>query len=158
MSVISDFAGRIRISHHRNNLVICAVERGADQVVHGGVDYQESLAVIALAVDHRGQQDSGGPDDGAAGLEQQANVETTQRRGQRLRIRSDLGGEFLRVRLFVGDAQSAAGVDVVDLVAVGAQFADQIRHARHRFAKGGDVGDLRADVNADAAHFQISGR
>ena len=38
------------------------------------------------------------------------------------------------------------------LMAVSAQFANQIRDSRHGLAEGSSVGDLRADVNADAAH------
>src|SRR5205085_5160194 len=35
-----------------HNRVIRAVERWADQVVHGGIDYREALTAIPLHIDH----------------------------------------------------------------------------------------------------------
>ena len=69
---ISDFAVQPALCVTGNNLVIGAVQRGTNQVVHRGIDHQKSLAVIFFAVDHGREQNARRADDRAAGLEQQA--------------------------------------------------------------------------------------
>ena len=55
------------------------VERGADQVVHGGVGDHEGLFAVALHVEHARHQRPGLGDEKAARLDEQAAVETAER-------------------------------------------------------------------------------
>src|SRR5438270_2803830 len=75
--------------------------------------------------------------------------------GQSGRVCSDLLRE-IRGWFFIGNSEPASGVDVGDAVAVLAQFADQIRDSGHGLAEGSGVGNLRANVNADAENLQIA--
>ncbi len=59
------------------------------------------------------------------------------------------------MRILVANAEAAAGVDKVDIQAVVGQLAHQGQHSLHGFAEGLDVGDLRADVDADAHRVQV---
>ena len=58
------------------------------------------------------------------------------------------------VGLAIGNAQSAAKVEMRDRVAVGAQEVDKIGKQCEGVVKGLQVGDLRADVHVDAADQQ----
>ena len=107
--------------NHRHDLVIGIVKRRPQQVVHGGIDHDELLAVIPLAIDDASEQHSGRPDDGAARLQQQMNARALQRRQQRLGVLLGLASENSFRGLSVGDSQSAAGVDVANIDALGPQ-------------------------------------
>ena len=50
----------------------------------------------------------------------------------------------------VFDAEAAAGIEVLNVDAVGAEVFDERAHALDGFGEGLRVADLRTDVNADA--------
>src|SRR5579863_1550044 len=62
----------------------------------------------------------------------------------------------IRILILIIDAQAAARIDVVDLVSIGAQLANQGGDAIDSLCEGCSIGNLRADVNADARYFQIT--
>ena len=56
---------------YRNDLVVGVVERGADEIVHGGVGDDEGLAAVFLYVEDASEEGSGLGYDEAAGFEEQ---------------------------------------------------------------------------------------
>src|SRR6202167_1399220 len=62
----------------------------------------------------------------------------------------------LRRWLLIIDAQSSAGVDVVDFVSIRAQVANQVGYASDGLCEWRDVCDLRADMYADPGDLQVS--
>ena len=58
----------------RNDLVMRLIERGADQIVHGGVHDHELPFAVALAIEHARQQHARFGHDGAARLDQDFEV------------------------------------------------------------------------------------
>ena len=76
-----------------NNLVVRAVERWANEVVHGCVDNQEALAVVFLPINHTRQEHARGADDGATGLEEEVDVELAQGREDGIGVGGNLGRE-----------------------------------------------------------------
>ena len=84
------------------------VQRGADEIVHGGVHDYENLVAIALDVLNAHEQDACGACDGAAGFEQQATSE-------RADVREDGAGVGVEVgRTFAGvaDAYAASQIEI----------------------------------------------
>ena len=73
---------------------------------------------------------------------------------QRIGVLLASRGNCCRI-LLVGDAQSTTGIDVANIVSLGAQDRTRRCHALHGFAEGLNVGDLRADVHAHAGGFQV---
>ena len=133
----------------RADVVVGVVERRADEVVHAGVEDDEGLGGALLDVHDLGDQDAGIADEDAAGLEQDAGAEIAEPAADDLGI----GGRRRRRRIVepIGDAEAAAGVDVVDDVAVGAQVADEVGEPLIGGVEGRQVGDLAADMHVDAA-------
>ena len=54
----------------------------------------------------------------------------------------------------VGDAEPAAEVDVVDVVAVVRKLLEKAGEDREGGVEGGEIGDLRADVHVDAGDLE----
>ena len=54
-----------------DDLVVGVVERGADEVVHGGVGDDEGFGAVLLDVEDAGEEGSGLGDDEAAGFEEE---------------------------------------------------------------------------------------
>ena len=48
----------LRTEHHGNDLMVGAVKRGTHEVVHGGVDDEELLGIVLLAVNYPCEQDA----------------------------------------------------------------------------------------------------
>ncbi len=67
MSALARFALLLPADHGRDR-VDGLVERGADEVVHGGVHDDENFVAIAFDVENAREQNARGADDGAAGL------------------------------------------------------------------------------------------
>src|SRR4051812_17299587 len=111
------------------------VERGTDEIVHSGVNNQETLAIVLFSVDDRSQQDACWSDNAASGLKQQAHAKFPQRSCQNTRVRFGLRVEIRRGRSVVGNPESAPGVNEVDAVPVRSQFADQGCDTIHSFSE-----------------------
>ncbi len=127
--------------------MVGVVEHRPHQLGHPGVENHEQLAArLLLHVDDARQERARGPDDAAAGLEDDGQTRIADD-GQ------DGGGVFLRRRrdrAVVGDAQAPAQVEVLDRQPVGSEIA------RERDDRGGgaperlEIHDLRADVRVEA--------
>src|SRR5262245_43436481 len=132
-----------------------AVERGPDEVVHRAVDDHELLRLRVLQEQDAREQDTGVADENAAGLEQQLDAELLDAvTEQRIRIVLRARGLFV----LIGDAESAAEVEVADVEAAGAQIEDEPAYPSERIAERGDVGELRADVTIDTDDFEMGER
>ena len=84
------------------------VEGRANEIVHGRIHNDESLAAIRFGVQHAHQQHACRGDDGTAGLEQQVAAERAENAGDRLGV---IGrGEGLLVR--VAHAEAAAEIEI----------------------------------------------
>ena len=143
----------VRSGHDRHNLVISVVERGTNQVIHRRVHHHKLLPVISLAIDDARQQHASRRDNGPPRLQQQMYpipCRAAQRRSvANLARKSTLGVVFVR------NAQPAAGVHIANVMPVRPQRPHQNSHALQRFLKRLGIGDLRADVHADAMWLQI---
>jgi hypothetical protein len=71
-----DIGGAVAVgfafADHGCDLVDGLIERGANAVVHCGVDYYENFVAIAFDVEDAHEQDTRRADDGAAWLQDQA--------------------------------------------------------------------------------------
>jgi len=84
------------------------VECGPDEIVHGGIYYDENFVATAFDVLNAHKQDACGANDGAAGFEQQAASESAD-------VREDGAGVGLQVgRAFTGvtDADTASQIKI----------------------------------------------
>src|SRR5689334_21102862 len=124
------------------------VESGADQVVHAGIDDHEGLGGALLHVDDLADEDAGIADEYAARFEQDAGAEIAEAAADNLAIGGGLGRR--RIVEAIGYAEAAAGIDMVDLVAVGAKGTDKVGKALIGGVVGGEVRDLASDMHVDA--------
>ncbi|MNY31164.1 hypothetical protein D3C86_1653130 [compost metagenome] len=118
-----DARGIQRRLHHRANAVIGFVKRGADEIVHRAVDDHEGLFAAILHIDYFRHQNAGIADNQASRFGDDLAVEALQF------ILDDMCiGIRQRRRVVVvavGNAETAADVDMTDRVSVGAQRLDQ---------------------------------
>ena len=127
------------------------VQRGADQIVHRGVDDDEVLGLARLHIDDAGNQNAGIADDHPPGLEHQRAAEIMRHPldhrgiGRRQRRRFAVG--------VIGDAEAAAEIDVLDLVAVGAQRLHEIGKNPERGFHLAEISDLAADMHVGTGHL-----
>ena len=132
----------------RDDLVVRAVERRADQVVHRGVHDDEFLLAVPLAVEHAREQHARGPTIDAARLDHHASGRWRGAGRSTLSMKSRMGG-----RLFaglVGDAESAAEIEVTDGMPASRSRAASASTLSTASRIGRGVQDLRADVAAHA--------
>ena len=127
------------------------IERGADQVVHRGVDDDEILGFAVLHVDHAGDEDAGIADDHPPRFEH-------QRAAKIMRHPLDhLGIGVRRRRGFaihvIGNAEPAAEIDMRYGVAVGAQCLHELRQDPKRGFHFAKISDLAADMHISAGHL-----
>ena len=127
------------------------VQRGADQIVHRGVDDDEVLGLAGLHIDDAGNENAGIADDHPPGLEHQRAAEIMRHPldhrgiGRRQWRRFAVG--------VIGDAEPAAEIDMLDAVAVGAQRLHEIGKNPERGFHLGKIGDLAADMHVGAGHL-----
>ena len=127
------------------------VQRGADQIVHRGVDDDEILGVAGLHIDHAGDQDAGIADDHPPRLEHQRAAEVMR---HPLDHRGIGVGHRRRFAIHViGNAEAAAEIDMRNGVAVGAQRLHEFRQHAERGFHPAQIGDLAADMHVDAGHL-----
>ena len=124
------------------------VQRRTDEVVHAGVDDDEVLGLAALQVEHARHQDAGIADQEPPRLEDQRAAEIAGRVLHHRRI--GLGPRRRIVVLAIGNAETAAKIDVRDDVAVGAQGAHELGQQREGVVERLQLGDLAADMHVDA--------
>ncbi len=132
-----------------DDLVVSVVERGTDEVVHGGVGDDEGFGAVFFDVENAGQESTGLGYDEAARFEEEMGGFA----GETLRESSCVFFYLLRGVKGSGsvvDAEAAAGVDVADVVAVFAQVGDEAGDAGEGGGEGVDFANLRADVDGDS--------
>ena len=122
---------RSRIPNDRQNLMVGLVERWPDEVVHPRICDYESLTPIALDHQNPGQQSAGLGDQKPARFEQEANLEPGESRSTAAAYFADLRSRIEGgVRTTIVDAQTAAGIDELDLDAVRFELTDQFGYSR----------------------------
>src|SRR6202041_3008413 len=103
-----DVRASVAAANYRRVGVYSLVERGANEIVHGSIYYDENFVAIAFDVLNAHKQNACGADDGAAGLQQQAASE-------RADVRKDCAGVGLQVgRTFarVANADAASQIQI----------------------------------------------
>jgi len=90
---------------------VSLVERGADEVVHGGVGDDEGFAAIFFDVEDGGEQGSGLSDEEASGFEQEMKVEAAGGVEELAGVGGD-GSFGVEGGVGVLDAETAACIDV----------------------------------------------
>ena len=118
-----------------------------DQVVHARVHDDEVLAAGVLAVEHRGEQHAGAPDQVAARLEHQREPVSRDQR-------HDRGGQRRRTErplVAVADAEAAADVERARAMSTPASrsLRHQVEQAADAFRVRLGVQQLAADVHRD---------
>ena len=146
-----------------SGLVIGVVERRADVVGHAAVNGHVLADAGQRLQDADGvQRKARGCHQAAAGLDRQARQLHTQALAVLAdRVDGALGelvdGGRLVVGL-VGDAQAAAHIELLDLVAVGfLHTGDELDHDLHGFSERMQREDLRADVAVEAGQAHVRG-
>ena len=139
---------------YRHDLVIGLVERGTDEVVHGGVGDHKGLLAVALDLKDARHESAGLRDDKAARLDEQ-----TCRRSRRGRLGGrqrtcGLGGG-VEVGGVIVDAQASAGIDCLGSMPSRRSWRNSL-NPFHGRAKGVRGANLRADVEADAMRLKPS--
>ena len=119
-----------------------AIERGAQHVVHAGIDQREVAGLARLQVLDPGQQHASIGDDGAARLEQQGQIPARQLLLQRFGILGRMGWLLGTIV----DPQTAAHIQMVDMNPFRRQTVDQPQQLVSRFHKGIQFSELRADM------------
>ena len=128
--------------------MIGVVHGRADQVVHRGVQHQETAAFGAfMDVDHLAQQHASVGGDHPAGLKGELDI---QARHDPADHRGIVGRRGRGRLVEIGHAQAAAQVEALDGKALAADALDQAAHLAEGLFHGGQVGDLAADVAGDA--------
>src|SRR5208282_2620717 len=98
----------------------CVIESRANQVVHRRVHDHEALAAVFFYVQDARQQHARGADQAAPWLKQKPASRRPDDAREFTRVGSWLKRRFIRV----ANAQAAADVDVVEMNASDAEFAD----------------------------------
>ncbi len=127
---------------HLDNVHPGAIERGAQHVVHAGIDQREVAGLARLQILDPGQQYASIGDDGAARFEQQGQIPPRQLLLERFGI---LG----RVRWLLGtivDPKAATHIQMVDMNTFRRQTIDQPQQFVRCFHKGIQFSELRADM------------
>ena len=145
--------GRQRVLAQRHDFVMRAIERRADEIVHAGVNHQEFLLAVALAVKDAGEQHAGGTHDAAAGFDHDGEAAGVDSAQEALHEGADLGRFLSRV---VAHAEAPAQIEVADGVPRGAQFPGQRQHLVQGFENRAGVQDLRPDVATHAFGHQVA--
>lgn len=83
---IDHCGGPFLVAAQRQNRVVGLIERGTNQVVHGGVGDDKCFGTVALGVQHLGQQRACLGDDEPPRLQQQLAIKTGERGADMLRI------------------------------------------------------------------------
>src|SRR5271165_5571128 len=122
------------------------VEHRAHQIVHRGIENDEGLATIFLAVKDAGEQHAGLGNNRAAGFEQKMHAERPSHAGNHLCI------GLTRRRLLAGvtHAEAAADIQIFQRDPLFAQIAHVSGKPLERAVKRAKFDNLRADVGADS--------
>ena len=132
----------------RHDVMPRVIHRGANEVVHRRVEYEEAAPLARLDVDHRGDQQARVPGDEAARLDLDLAAQMPDGTLDHLpvveRQRRRLVGTHVR------DAEPAAEIDPADVMARSPQFRHQIGDLRERRLERRQRRELAADVHVDA--------
>src|SRR5262249_14368995 len=122
------------------DVMVRFVERGTNEIVHPGVDDDKGLSLDTLEIKHARDQDTGIADNQAARFEDKRALKVARRaldhRGVSLGMRRRL------VVLAIGNAETAAEIDMADGVTVGAQGSHEIRQQRKSIVERLEFRDL----------------
>jgi hypothetical protein len=127
--------------NHGNDFVVGIIERRPDEIIHGCIHHQKTLAIVFLSVNNRSDQHSGRPHNRAARFEQQMHIQPAQRTGYCVRETHHILGE-LQSRFLIGNPQPTSGIDVIQRVPIGAQLTNKVGHSSHCFRERRDIRDL----------------
>ena len=130
---------------------MCLIEGRADEIVHGAVDNDEAPGTALLHEHDAGQEVTLVADQITARLDRQPALEIADRVLHDLRIL----GEIRRRAAVIGNADPAAEIKMIDLVALLAKIE---RHAPQPVIGGAvrrDIHQLRADMHRHAAEADI---
>ena len=125
------------------------VKRRAHQIVHGRVDNDEGFGLAPLHEKDARHENAGVAGDQPSRLEDQLAVERRKPCLDNLRIAL----RVIALRIFprrVRNAETAAEIDMIEGMAVGAQHADKIGDHSEGGIEWGEVGNLRTDVDIDS--------
>ncbi len=142
-----------RARPHRNNLVMCLVKCGADQVVHCRINHNKGLFAVALHMEHTCHKRPSLSHQKAPRLQQQPALKAAQRllNGRRIAAHVRLRVEISAV---VVNAEPTTRVDGLQHNALARKLAHHAAYARNRRAKGLRRADLRSDVHAHAMRLK----
>src|SRR5690606_17411671 len=118
---------------------------------HAGIDNNEVLRFAGLVVQHLGDKGACVANEIAARLENDCEILAANGFGYHAAV---LGGRR-GLLVLVGDAEAATEVEVADARAGGPQLVDQREHFGERVGKGGELGQLAADVAIDADNVEV---
>ena len=129
------------------DLVIGAVHRGTEKIVHGAVENQDIPGLPRLAVENGTDHDSGVSGNESARFDVNLDSQVTEGVGKQGTV---FGWRRRRIfRRTVIDTKSAPGIDTPDFVAVIAQDPRQVSQKSEYATKGSEVHDLGADMDVD---------
>ena len=127
------------------------VQGGPQQIVHRPVHQREGMIRPALEVQHPGQENAGGADDGAAGLAEYVDVQVGQRRRHRVDVVVERRGRIVPL----GNAEPAADVDVAESDVRRPELPRQVGQRLSGQHQWREIEQLRADVAADAVEGYV---
>src|SRR6266568_1136210 len=142
---------------HRHDLVMCLVERRANEVVHRRIGDDERLLPVLLHLQHTRQQRSSLRHDEAPRLKQQAAFETSKSLVNRRSILMHFDRRAATSAVgcpVVVNPKSPARIDNVEQDACALQLLHQLADALHRRAKWSSGTNLRTNVHAYAMRLK----
>src|SRR5262249_14332158 len=95
---------------NRSQLMVRVIKRGPDEIVHAGVDDDESLGRRFFPIENAGEQDAGIPGDDSTWLEDQPGAGAAHRIPHRCGVLYRAGRSLVRVP----DPQSSADVNELE--------------------------------------------
>jgi len=132
------------------------VKRRAHQIVHGRIHNDEGFGLAPLHKEDACHENASVARDQPSRLEDQLAIERCKPCLDNLRVAL----RVIALRILpkrVWNTETAAEIDMIDGVAVGAQQADKIGDQPKGGVEGGEVGNLRADVDINSGDL-IPGR
>src|SRR5277367_4558560 len=123
----------------------------ANQIVHARIENEELLRFAFFYINHARQKDAGIGGDEPSRLEYKIHIEPAGELGHDRAIGGRIGRWVLSE--MVGHTEPAAEIGARDLVAVGAERANEFHGAREGRLEGFKLGDLASDVKIDADDF-----
>ena len=125
----------------------CAVQRGAQEIVHSGIHDNKAFAAVGFYVLDASEENAGVGDDRAARFEQKMDTQ----RLDRARNHTSVVNPGRRLLIGVAHAEAAAKIEIFQIDSQFAKFANERDKTRERLLKLAKSSDLRANVRAETA-------